>query len=67
MVKIGSDTKMEGIMNGYRKIYKKLKKQCRRDGLRLIEAKLENEKICYAKFENCYLINKNYHKSKNKK
>lgn len=51
-------------MKTYEEIYGTLLKLCKNEGLRLIEAELGNEKICYARQEECIVLNKNYHEFK---
>ena len=47
-------------MMNYEEIYRTLLKLCKNENLRLIEAELRNEKICYARMEDCVVINKKY-------
>ena len=49
-------------MEKYKEIYRALLKLCENEGLRLIEAELGNDKICYARQEDCIVLNKSYHK-----
>ena len=51
-------------MNTYDEIYNTLLELCKNENLRLIEADLSNDKICFAGMEDRIILNKNYWKFK---